>query len=601
MFKRANKVTALLVAAASVMSVVPAMAADSTSRLGTKDGTIQHAIAFKDGKYLYEGYKSDDSDQGIYYNGGDKDKSLDDVQDADIIAHVTTTGSAVEAITTDGSYQDKYAFVKDGSDEYLVDLTNGSVVDDNTPSDYLDTAVTKLKSALKKTDRYNDSVAVADTDLTAIPGAKFDSNTWYEYTVAPTSRQDNSASTGKLYGFTTQNGKYIDASNLANIYAYSTAKAKFVKIDEFDKYDTDNKLSASLLAEPEVLAQDKDYIYAKVSVAIFDGDASAISEGQTTSAAVSGDADTVSVKQTVHTYIQKIAKAQGDKKDDAYLPKSVASYEVDSAHVLDCGDAQDAVSALDAATNYSVVNGQLLAIDNSGTNVKVTAINLKKDKVKFESGYKPTDFNLSDKVDVYLAEKDDSDDVDVDGANAWDVDVDGNVWVVAKGDIYKYENNKMTKVYTCDSSLDSISVYDKSNMIAWSQDKDIYTTVNEGTAQTSADAGTTTTAPVVTPAQTGWVKLADGTWNFFDATGVKAAGKWINDGGVWYFLKADGAMATGWYNDNGTWYFLKSSGAMATGWVQDGGAWYYLNASGAMLANTTTPDGYYVNASGAWV
>ena len=53
MLKITNKITALLIASASIMSVVPAMATD---KLGTKDGTIEHAIAFKDGKYLYEGY-----------------------------------------------------------------------------------------------------------------------------------------------------------------------------------------------------------------------------------------------------------------------------------------------------------------------------------------------------------------------------------------------------------------------------------------------------------------------------------------------------------------------------------------------------------------
>jgi Spy/CpxP family protein refolding chaperone len=64
MFKRANKITALLVAAASVMATVPAMAADSTtSRLTSKDGHITNAVAFKDGKYAYQGYKSiDDTD-----------------------------------------------------------------------------------------------------------------------------------------------------------------------------------------------------------------------------------------------------------------------------------------------------------------------------------------------------------------------------------------------------------------------------------------------------------------------------------------------------------------------------------------------------------
>jgi preprotein translocase subunit SecA len=90
-----------------------------------------------------------------------------------------------------------------------------------------------------------------------------------------------------LFGFTTQNGKYIDASNLANIYAYSTTKSKYVKIEEYDDYDTDTKLSASLLEAPVVLAQDKDYIYAKVKVVIFDGNTSAVTVGTTTSGAVS--------------------------------------------------------------------------------------------------------------------------------------------------------------------------------------------------------------------------------------------------------------------------------------------------------------------------
>ena len=83
MIKRTNKITALLVVAASIMSIVPAMAADST-RLGTKDGTVIDAVAFKDGKYVYRGYRTDDDNEGIYYNAGDKDKSLDDVEDADI-------------------------------------------------------------------------------------------------------------------------------------------------------------------------------------------------------------------------------------------------------------------------------------------------------------------------------------------------------------------------------------------------------------------------------------------------------------------------------------------------------------------------------------
>ena len=59
-------------------------------------------------------------------------------------------------------------------------------------------------------------------------------------------------------------------------------------------------------------------------------------------------------------------------------------------------------------------------------------------------------------------------------------------------------------------------------------------------------------------------------------------------------------MATGWVKDSGSWYYLKNSGSMATGWVKDNGKWYYLASSGSMLRNTYTPDGYYVDDSGAW-
>jgi len=59
--------------------------------------------------------------------------------------------------------------------------------------------------------------------------------------------------------------------------------------------------------------------------------------------------------------------------------------------------------------------------------------------------------------------------------------------------------------------------------------------------------------------------------------------------------------ATGWWYDNGngtwpanTWQWIDGN--------NDGVAeCYYFDASGYMLANTTTPDGYTVDVSGAWV
>ena len=52
---------------------------------------------------------------------------------------------------------------------------------------------------------------------------------------------------------------------------------------------------------------------------------------------------------------------------------------------------------------------------------------------------------------------------------------------------------------------------------------------------------------------------------------------------------------------NGSWYYMNGSGEMQTGWQYIGGRWYYLGTDGAMYANTRTPDGYYVDGSGARV
>ena len=100
--------------------------------------------------------------------------------------------------------------------------------------------------------------------------------------------------------------------------------------------------------------------------------------------------------------------------------------------------------------------------------------------------------------------------------------------------------------------------------------------------------------------QNAWVKDKV-TWYFMNDKGVMFNQTWLYQGGNWYAFKSSGAMiASDWLYDNGSWYYLKDSGSMATGWVKDSGSWYYLASSGKMLHNTYTPDGYYVDASGAW-
>ena len=98
---------------------------------------------------------------------------------------------------------------------------------------------------------------------------------------------------------------------------------------------------------------------------------------------------------------------------------------------------------------------------------------------------------------------------------------------------------------------------------------------------------------------TGLLNL-NGTWYYLHDWGGMATG-WINLNGTWYYLKDWGGMATGWLNLNGTWYYLRDWGGMATGWLNLNGTWYYLYDWGGMAADTTTPDGYRVGPSGAWI
>ncbi len=71
-------------------------------------------------------------------------------------------------------------------------------------------------------------------------------------------------------------------------------------------------------------------------------------------------------------------------------------------------------------------------------------------------------------------------------------------------------------------------------------------------------------------------------------------------------------MEDGWFFWNNNWYYLHTQydntrGHMYTGWHEIDGKWYYFNTEsdkgtlGAMLVNTTTPDGYKVDANGAWI
>lgn len=102
--------------------------------------------------------------------------------------------------------------------------------------------------------------------------------------------------------------------------------------------------------------------------------------------------------------------------------------------------------------------------------------------------------------------------------------------------------------------------------------------------------------------------LYDGTWNLDNkgwklrnTDGSLAQSQWAYLNGQWYVFGFDGYMLTGWQNIDGHWYYLYDNGAMAVGWVLTNNKWYCLAPNGMMYSSVTTPDGYPVDASGAWI
>ena len=57
----------------------------------------------------------------------------------------------------------------------------------------------------------------------------------------------------------------------------------------------------------------------------------------------------------------------------------------------------------------------------------------------------------------------------------------------------------------------------------------------------------------------------------------------------------------GWQFIEGSWYLYSETGEILTGWQYVNDKWYYMDPAGRCLLNTTTPDGYTVDATGAWV
>ena len=117
----------------------------------------------------------------------------------------------------------------------------------------------------------------------------------------------------------------------------------------------------------------------------------------------------------------------------------------------------------------------------------------------------------------------------------------------------------------------------------------------------------------------GWLQDTDGKWYYFnlgaqlETDDVTPDGYYVDANGVWDGNPSSmntsgpgigpaGDLQEGWEQTAGGWKYRQAGGSyVSNGWFQaPDSKWYYFGTDSVMLADTTTPDGYHVDSSGAW-
>ena len=117
----------------------------------------------------------------------------------------------------------------------------------------------------------------------------------------------------------------------------------------------------------------------------------------------------------------------------------------------------------------------------------------------------------------------------------------------------------------------------------------------------------------------GWMQDSDGKWYYFnlgaqmETDDITPDGYYVDANGVWDgnpssitesgpSIGPAGDIQEGWEQLTGGWKYRQAGGNyVSNGWfLAPDNKWYYFGADGIMLADTTTPDGYHVDPSGAW-
>lgn len=527
--------------------------ASASTRLETLDGTFESVQAFSNGTYIYEGSKNDEQDYETYYFTGKNDVLIEDV---------SGTGS-------------KYGmfYIDFNDDEKLFNLTTGKLEDDDSEEKLFQIENNFRRKVLKKADRYKD---VEEMELIAKIGHDIFGEVIYEYKLI------NSDETFYIV-YISESGKYIDVSENLNIIHYTKdtdGNTKKVKLDDYD----DLTKEGYIIQNEKTLLADNEYIY-RIFTLINEED--------------SNDST---------MYAQKISKDQGKTKNGAYIPKSITTYEMRDLAT----DLFKIMASEGTSLNDLINEGRLTArmLKNSLYLIipKENSLTVKKYDLKTvrENGQSKKILKLDEDFDNV-------EDIEI---KAYSIDVLGNVWILNKGKISKLVGDEFVTMYNTDGSMNQLSVFNDTSLVAWNTENEIYSTIAPKIPEQSSDEEIDKEESTLQ----GWIKNFDNTWSFYKEDSTKAIG-WLKDKNAWYYLNNEGIMQTGWVKDNYKWYYLNNSGVMQTGWLNLEGDWYYLNNSGDMktgwlkdtdgrwyylyengsMAKNTVIDGYVLGSNGAWI
>ena len=389
---------------------------------------------------------------------------------------------------------------------------------------------------------------------------------------AKLSGEDKSEGLATYYGYYNEDGTYMDCSEMANLTIYNGTR--IVKFDKFNtSKDVDGfKMKIGLPEFVATLGQDDNYIYSLIKVSIL---------------GAKKESDNSDINEPIY-YVQKISKASNGKVDGANLPSSVESFQLDNRG-WDGGDNWSYTAAytriIDAYLNdpesvkITCIDGEIYlgALENN------KAVNVRVKLKRNAKGLLEDGTEVREKM-VSVDTSNETDDEPFD----WTVDKNGNVWSIYKGKIQKSsQGSEFQDVYKVDRTMDRLDVYDENNLIAWSTDTGIYTTVQEGEIATN------------NVTKTGWQSV-EGNWYLYDISGKITTGWHAVNNSNWYYFNDEGIMQKGWLQLNGKTYYLSKSGIMKKGWVKIDNKWYYFNQSGEKQINITI-DGYILNENGEWI